>query len=66
MNYLKNQNQELQMYYQEILYDIIPQMARILADGYSLDISKSRSGLKIFRTHRVHEVLQKQSKEATN
>lgn len=59
----KNQNQELQMYYQEILYDIIPQMAGILADGYSLDVSKSRGGLKIFRTHREHQVLQRQSRQ---
>lgn len=60
----ENQNQELQMHYQEILYDIIPQMAQILAEGYSLDVSKSRGGLKIFRTHRVHETLQRQSRQA--
>lgn len=40
MVYPENQNPELQMYYQEILYDIIPQMAKILAAGYSLDVSK--------------------------
>lgn len=59
-----NQNQELQMYYQEILFDIVPQMATILANGYSLDVSKSRGGLKIFRTHRIHETLQRQSRQA--
>ncbi len=66
MIYSENKNPELQMYYQEILYDIIPQMARILADGYSLDVSKSRGGLKIFRTHRVHETLERESKKVRN
>lgn len=43
--------------YEQTLINLAPHLAQLLADGFILEIAKSRSGLKVFRTIRQHEVL---------
>ena len=43
--------------YEQKLISIAPHLAELLDAGFILEIAKSRSGIKIFRTIRRHEVL---------
>lgn len=43
--------------YQQTLIDLAPHLAELLDNGFILEIAKSRSGIKIFRTIRRHEIL---------
>ncbi len=43
--------------YEQILIDLAPHLAELLDNGFILEIAKSRSGIKVFRTIRRHEIL---------
>lgn len=43
--------------YEQTLIDLTPHLAELLDAGFILEIAKSRSGIKVFRTIRRHEVL---------
>lgn len=43
--------------YEQTLINLAPHLAQLLADGFILEIAKSRSGIKVFRTIRRHEIL---------
>ena len=45
--------------YEKMLAEMLPQMAEILASGYFLEVGKSRSGLKLFKVTRKHEVVRR-------
>lgn len=43
--------------YEQTLINLAPHLAELLANGFILEIAKSRSGIKVFRTIRRHEIL---------
>lgn len=47
-------------FYEEELYSMVPQLAELLDKGFSLEVAKSRSGLKIFAVTRRHEVVRRE------
>lgn len=53
MNYDKSRRE----FYAEELQNMIPQLARLLDSGYAVEISRSRSGLKLNSIKRQHEVI---------
>lgn len=50
----KNEQEER---YKEQLLSMIEQLAKALNDGYTLELSKSRSGIKLFLVRKRHVVL---------
>lgn len=48
-----------QEFYENEIHMIAAQIAQILDKGYSVEIAKSRSGLKLFAISRRHEVIMK-------
>lgn len=57
MDYEKSRKE----FYQDELKSIAPQMAEILDAGYSLEVSRSRSGLKLYSASKKHVVLRRGS-----
>lgn len=45
--------------YKQLLCDMSEQMATLLADGKTIEVDRSRSGLKLYSFRRRHEVVQK-------
>ncbi len=43
--------------YEQTLINLVPHLAELLDNGFILEIAKSRSGIKVFRTIRRHEIL---------
>lgn len=58
MNYEKSRKE----FYESEIHRIAPQLAEMLDNGYTAEISKSRSGLKLFAVTRKHEVLKRGGK----
>lgn len=46
-------------FYESEIHNMAAQMAAILDEGYSVEVGKSRSGLKLFRLSRKHEVVKR-------
>jgi len=46
-------------FYESEVHDMAAQIAEIIDSGEMVEISKSRSGLKLFRIKRRHEVVRK-------
>lgn len=46
-------------FYESEVHNMAAQMAEILDKGYSVEIGKSRSGLKLFTVSRKHEVVKR-------
>lgn len=46
-------------FYEREIHNMAAQMAEILDSGYSVEVGKSRSGLKLFSVSRKHEVVRK-------
>lgn len=49
--------------YKNLVKDMVDQISEILDSGSAVEISKSRSGLKLYRVNRRHEVLKHKRKE---
>lgn len=49
-------------FYESEVHDMAAQIAEIIDSGEMVEISKSRSGLKLFRIKRRHEVVRKRGK----
>lgn len=52
-------------FYKQLLINMSDQAAEALANGMTLEIDHSRSGLKLFLFRRKHVIIQKQHNEAT-
>lgn len=52
--------QSRENFFNEQILRMAPQIARILDSGFSVELSKSRSGLKITKVKRMHEVVAKE------
>ncbi len=48
-------------FYENEIRKMAGQLASILDDGYSVEIAKSRSGLKLFAVTRRYEIVKKQN-----
>jgi len=48
-----------QQFYKDEICKMARQMSQLLDDGYSIEISKSRSGLKLFKVSRKYEQIRK-------
>lgn len=46
-------------FYEREIHNMAKQCAEILDSGYSVEVGKSRSGLKLFAVSRKHEVVRK-------
>lgn len=46
-------------FYESEVHNMAAQIAEILDKGYSVEIGKSRSGLKLFTVSRKHEVVKR-------
>lgn len=46
-------------FYEREIHNMAAQIAEILDKGYSVEIGKSRSGLKLFTVSRKHEVVKR-------
>ena len=46
-------------FYESEIHSMAEQIAEILDSGYSVEVGKSRSGLKLFAVSRKHEVVRK-------
>lgn len=46
-------------FYESEVHNMAAQIAEILDNGYSVEIGKSRSGLKLFTVSRKHEVVKR-------
>lgn len=46
-------------FYKSEIHSMAEQIAQILDSGYSVEIGKSRSGLKLFTVSRKHEVVKR-------
>lgn len=46
-------------FYENEIHNMAAQVARILDEGYSVEIGRSRHGLKLFTVSRKHEVRRK-------
>jgi hypothetical protein len=46
-------------FYESEIHSMAEQIAQILDSGYSVEIGKSRSGLKLFAVSRKHEVVKR-------
>lgn len=46
-------------FYESEVHNMAEQIAEILDRGYSVEIGKSRSGLKLFTVSRKHEVVKR-------
>lgn len=46
-------------FYESEIHSMAEQMAELLDKGYSVEIGKSRSGLKLFAVSRRHEVVKR-------
>jgi hypothetical protein len=46
-------------FYEREIHSMAEQMAELLDKGYSVEIGKSRSGLKLFAVSRRHEVVKR-------
>ena len=48
-------------FYEKELHNMASQMAEMLDNGYAVEVSRSRSGLKLFAVSRKHAVVRKGS-----
>lgn len=55
MKYEKTRRQ----FFEEEIHKMTSQLATILDDGYTVEISRSRSGVKIFKVSRQHETIKR-------
>lgn len=55
--------QSREKFFNEQILRMAPQIARILDSGFSVELSKSRSGIKILKVLKIHEVV---AREAQN
>jgi len=46
-------------FYESEIHNMAEQCAELLDKGYSIEIGKSRSGLKLFTVSRKHEVIRR-------
>lgn len=46
-------------FYESEVHNMAAQIAEILDKGYSVEIGKSRSGLKLFTVSRKHEIVKR-------
>ncbi len=56
-----NYEQEKKNIYKQLLIDMADQMATLLSEGRAIEISKSRSGLKLYSFRKRHEVVQRKA-----
>lgn len=52
-------------FYKKTIIDMAEQLAGILDNGEAVEISRSRSGLKLIRARRRHEVIRKTRESLT-
>ncbi len=50
-------------FYESEIHNMASQLAELLDKGFSLEIAKSRSGLKIFAVTRRHEVVRRKGNQ---
>jgi len=55
-----------QEFYENEIHKLARQISEILDSGYMVEISKSRSGLKLYSVSRKHQVVQRRDFDVQN
>lgn len=46
--------------YEKVIHEAAGQMAQLLENGYSVEVATSRSGLKLYKIKKTHEMIRRQ------